>query len=60
MLNCRDASRLISESLDRRLTWSEKINIVIHLALCRNCRQYKRQLKQLRQQINHWRKDFFN
>ena len=43
-LSCEEASRLASESLDRELTRSERWALRSHAFLCRNCRQFVRQL----------------
>jgi hypothetical protein len=47
-LNCREATRLMSEARERRLTRWEQAGLKIHLALCRYCRRYRRQLAYLR------------
>ena len=38
---CRDAARLISETAERDLTRVERTGLVIHLAICRSCRNYR-------------------
>ena len=48
MLSCKQASKLLSQSLDRPLTWSEKIQLRLHLFMCNPCTQFKRQLNMLR------------
>ena len=47
-LNCREATRLMSEAHERRLTRWERVGLRIHLGLCRYCRRYRRQLAYLR------------
>lgn len=49
MLDCKEASRLVSQSLDRRLDWRERCGLALHLALCAACRQFSRQLLWLRE-----------
>lgn len=51
MLNCREASQLISQSLDRPLSWSERWQLKIHLWMCNACRRFKKQLNQLKQHL---------
>ena len=51
MLNCREASQLISQSLDRPLSWSERWQLKIHLWMCNACRRFKQQLNQLKQHL---------
>jgi hypothetical protein len=45
---CKEATRLQSEALDRRLSGSEKLGLRLHLVLCKWCRRYGEQLKFLR------------
>lgn len=45
MLNCKQASKLISQSLDRRLSWAERCQLKLHLIICTPCRRFARQLK---------------
>ena len=41
MLNCRDATKLISESLDRKTTFAEKMSLWLHVILCAFCRRFR-------------------
>lgn len=52
MLTCRQASQLVSESLDRPLTLSERLRVRLHLFVCTACERFVRQLKLL---SNAWR-----
>lgn len=47
MLNCKQASKLISQSLDRPLSWAERCQLKLHLIICTPCRRFSRQLKLL-------------
>lgn len=47
MLSCKQASQLLSQSLDRRLSWCERISLRLHLAMCDFCRRFSQQLQQL-------------
>ena len=44
MLNCKQVSELVSQSLDRRLSLGERLGIRMHLMVCAMCRRYRRQL----------------
>jgi hypothetical protein len=57
MLTCKQTSKLISQSLDRPLTWSEKLQLRLHLFMCNPCSQFKRQLNMLRTAIQRIRND---
>ncbi len=50
-LRCEEADRLMSDSLDRRLTWVERVALEGHVACCRGCRRARRQLAILRQTL---------
>jgi hypothetical protein len=50
-LSCREASRLISESLDRELTRRERWSLRIHAAICTACQRFAKQIKLLRDAI---------
>lgn len=54
MLSCKQASRLVSQSLDRRLTWRERLGLKLHLAICDACRQFSRQLAWMRMALRHF------
>jgi hypothetical protein len=42
MLNCRDLTKLVSESFDRRLTLGERMNLWMHITMCGTCRRFRR------------------
>ena len=44
MLTCKDVSHLISENLERRLSFRERWGLRIHLWMCINCRRFERQM----------------
>lgn len=48
MLSCEEASRLTSESLDHRLRWRERCALLFHLAVCKVCKTYARQIQEIR------------
>lgn len=49
MLSCREATRLMSEQLDRELPVGERAKLSVHLAICSGCRNFRRQMDFLRQ-----------
>lgn len=57
MMNCQQASRLISDGMDRPLTRSEQVRLSFHLLMCRNCRHFSQQMQQLRQGIRRGREE---
>ena len=48
MLSCKQASQLISASLDRPLTLSERIVLRLHLIICKYCKRFSQQLQTMR------------
>ena len=40
MMTCKDVAEFLSEYLDRRLPWSQRVVFRLHLLLCRDCRRY--------------------
>lgn len=51
-INCKDASRLISAGLDRKLSSAERASLRMHLAICEACRRFRGQLLFLRQALS--------
>lgn len=47
--NCRQAARLQSDALERRLLFPQRLGLRLHLLLCKWCRRYGRQLRFLRE-----------
>lgn len=47
--SCRAVTRLASESMDRPLPFSIRIQLQLHYWICQACTQYRRQLLTLRQ-----------
>jgi hypothetical protein len=47
MLTCKEASQLISQSYERRLTFTERLGLRVHLFVCEACAQFTHQMKLL-------------
>jgi hypothetical protein len=43
-LNCRDAVRLQSQAMDRKLCFWERLGLCLHLFICKWCRRYGMQI----------------
>ena len=52
MLNCRRASRLISDALDRELTLGERAALRFHLLVCTSCRNFGGRMRLLRRRAH--------
>jgi hypothetical protein len=48
MLSCKEAGILMSQALDRRLSFRERFSLRLHLAICEGCRRFERQMAFLR------------
>jgi Putative zinc-finger len=46
---CKEAHRLVSEGLDRDLSWFERLRLRLHLSICDACTNFKGQMTLLRQ-----------
>ncbi len=44
MLMCKDISKLISQSLDRKLPMRLRMEIRVHLMMCSICRTYRKRV----------------
>lgn len=47
--NCKETSLLVTQSLDRRLTWREHLGMRVHLAICDNCARFAKQMRLIRE-----------
>lgn len=48
MLNCVEATRLMSEAQERELTLTEKLPLKMHVMMCSGCRNFQAQMRTLR------------
>ncbi len=48
MLHCREISKLVSDSMERELPFRQRVNVWMHLAMCRLCAGFARHLRLLR------------
>lgn len=55
MLTCHQASQLLSQSLDRKLTRRELIRLGLHLMLCSMCRRFGQQVAGIRALLRRYR-----
>ena len=45
MLSCQEMTELITDYLERRLSFVDRARFQMHLGMCRHCRLYLRQMK---------------
>lgn len=48
MLSCKEATHLLSDDQDRKLTLAERISLEMHLAMCKGCANFRKQMDFLR------------
>ncbi len=48
MLDCKQVSQIISQSLDRNLTMQERFALKLHLFICKYCKRHSQQMLTLR------------
>ena len=51
MLNCKDVSKLVSESLDHELPWYRRLFLRLHLFICGACARYEQQMKFIKEGV---------
>lgn len=56
MITCEEATRLMSESLDRKLPIGKRIGLRMHLLMCRLCPRFWRQLLLLKNAADLYKK----
>ena len=53
--SCEEATRLVSDLMEEELPWRSKLRLAIHLLMCKWCRRFKQQLRQIRALIRKTR-----
>ena len=51
MITCKEASRLLSQSMDARLPLWQRVRLRLHLVLCDACNNFDRQVRFLRRAV---------
>ena len=50
-LSCKEASRLLSQAMDRNLPLWDRVRLRLHLVACDACANFSRQLRFLRRAV---------
>ena len=53
MLSCKEANRLMSQELDRKLFWNERIGLKLHVSMCDGCSNFRKQMSVVRSACKH-------
>ncbi len=56
MMNCKDATRLLSEKQDRPLSKKEQMSLKFHTLICSACRNFGHQMQALSVFSQHYLK----
>ncbi len=60
IITCKQASQIISQSLDNPLSWSERMRLKFHLFICDACTRFNHQLRLLSNAVKRIRHDTEN
>ncbi len=56
VVSCKEASLLLSEAEDRRLSLVERLKLRLHLSVCEACTRFSQQIAFLRKAMRRYRK----
>lgn len=51
MLTCKDATQLMSQKMDGKLSVTNRLSLRFHLLLCQGCRNFNEQLRFIRKAV---------
>jgi hypothetical protein len=50
MLNCKQISKLASDSLDQKLSWGNRMQLWMHLGMCGLCSRFRKAIIRINQE----------
>ena len=51
ILSCKEATRLVSQGLDRKLGFGQRVALRVHLAICDGCTTFSKQAAFIRDAV---------
>jgi hypothetical protein len=48
LTTCKETTELVSRAMDERLSFGDRMAMRMHLAICKNCLRFTRQLQDMR------------
>lgn len=51
MLTCKDATQLMSQQMDGKLSVMNRISLGFHLLICQGCRNFEEQIRFMRKAV---------
>ena len=55
MRNCKEVTALVIAWEDRDLPWAERAALSVHMAMCKACPRFERQVLTMRNAMKQWR-----
>jgi hypothetical protein len=55
MRNCKEVTALVVAREDRDLPWAERAALRVHMAMCKACPRFERQVLTMRNAMQQWR-----
>ncbi len=52
MRHCKQIVDLVSQEMESKLPWSIRMEVKMHLLMCKNCHRYAKQLKFMQAELN--------
>lgn len=47
MISCKEATFMVSKKEEKKLSWREKFQLKLHLAICKMCRLFEKQSRRI-------------
>lgn len=51
MLNCKDMTKLISDSMERKISVRQRMELWLHIMMCGMCRRFRSNIIELRKRV---------
>lgn len=55
MMNCKNATKLMSQKQDRSISLKERFSLNFHMMMCSGCRNYNKQMDFIRKAMQQFR-----
>jgi len=52
MRQCKQIADLVSQQMESKLPWSIRMEVKMHLLMCKNCHRYAKQLNFMQSELN--------
>ncbi|MGZ8928882.1 MAG: zf-HC2 domain-containing protein [Methylobacter sp.] len=60
MRSCRDITALVSQGLDKKLSFNERLTIGLHVMMCTRCRNFQSQSRFIRKAAHRYTEQLQN